>query len=303
MRKPRIDVIVEHVVSVIDIDAPPTSILVLLSQAYEAKGVADPVEAREYAEESRTVALTRLERMAEQRQADGRSSPWDFNPSDPSHLQGSCYVMELLDDAETVAAKDRLRQTWTSTSVIAGLHPLDFERLCILVLQALGATDIFLTPRRADQGIDFFGKLPVRSQLADIAGYPPVLDMLTVWLIGQAKQFSTSQVATFDLRELVGSIELARSKAYGLAGDRYPDLDLKVADPVIALFFTSGQVSREARILARRSGVLMVDGEALAHLLAHAQIGFDDDGNFDPVLFRDLVQAVDTRGDVDDAEA
>lgn len=111
-----------------------------------------------------------------------------------------------------------------------------------------------------------------------------------MWVVGQAKQFNRSQVATFDLRELVGSIQLARAKAYGLDQDRYPTLDIKVADPVIALFFTSGQVSKEARILARKSGVIAVDGELLAHLLSWARIGFDADDVFDPSLFLEEVR-------------
>jgi hypothetical protein len=99
-----------------------------------------------------------------------------------------------------------------------------------------------------------------------------------------------SQVATFDLRDLVGSIELARAKAYGLEGDRYPELDIKVVDPLIAMFFTSGVASREARILARRSGVLVVDGEVLAHILAWAGVGFDADQHFDNANFTSLIQ-------------
>ena len=290
-RRPRIDVIVQTSLTLVDSDAAPTQVLTLLAKAYEAKGV-DPVLAAEYADDQLSVALIRLQERADELQSEGRSSTWIFNPSDPTYIQGSCYVMEKLDEPETIAAKKRLHHLWKSADVISGLNPLDFERLCTLVLIEIGVSDVFLTARRADQGIDFFGRLSVRSKLAELSGYPPLLDKLTMWVIGQAKQFETSQVATFDLRELVGSIELARAKAYGLEGDRYPMLDMKVADPVIALFFTSGQVSREARILARSSGVLMIDGEAMAHLLAHANVGFHEDGTFDEKLFAAAVKEV-----------
>ena len=295
MRKPRIDSVLELVVATMAVDAGPKRVLNLLTEAYVAKGVPE-LEALEYADQSEAPAIERLQRIADERAQDGRTITWQFNPSDPSHIQGACYVMSL-DAPVVVAAKQRLKQLWESLEVISGLDPLDFERLCLVVLSLMGVHNVTLTPRRADQGIDFFGRLSVKSELASIAGYPPVLDMLTMWVVGQAKQFQTSQVATFDLRELVGSIELARAKAYGLAGDRYPHLDMKVADPVIALFFTSGQVSREARILARRSGVIAIDGELLAHLLSWGSVGFNTQQSFDRELFLEAVAEAGNGGD------
>jgi hypothetical protein len=149
MRKPRIDVVIDRLIACIEVDAPPRPITRLLRDTYVSLGV-EEVSAGEYADQVQSAALTRLENLRAEPESDGRTSTWQFNPSDGGHIQGSCYIMEALDGPEVVAAKGRRKQIWASLEVISDLDPLDFEALCRVVLDRVGVHDIELTPRRAD---------------------------------------------------------------------------------------------------------------------------------------------------------
>jgi hypothetical protein len=59
-------------------------------------------------------------------------------------------------------------------------------------------------------------------------------------MVGQAKHYQAMQSGTPDIRAVVGSIDLARGKAFGSASDKYPDLYIRVYDPVFYLFFRPG---------------------------------------------------------------
>jgi len=62
---------------------------------------------------------------------------------------------------------------------------------------------------------------------------------------------------------------LASARAFaGLDSNKYPDLQIKVADPVFMLFFTTGKISIDGWQLVRRSGIVAMDGEMLAAFLA-----------------------------------
>ncbi|MFD5975214.1 restriction endonuclease [Streptomyces bacillaris] len=181
-----------------------------------------------------------------------------------------------VDDEDTASRKRRRSITHGLASAIGQLEPTEFEKLCVIALESLGAYEVKLTPYRADQGIDFYGRLRIGSALADIAGYPPVFDKFCVWVIGQAKHFEATQVATFDLRELVGSVQLARSGEYGSVNDRYPDMKIRSCDPIFSLFMTSGTISREAWTLCRNSGVIAIDGDSFSHILSETTIELGD---------------------------
>ncbi|WP_196943069.1 restriction endonuclease [Streptomyces sclerotialus] len=230
------------------------------------------LESQMWAEEVADRALQQLVRLANQLLEDGRSTLFAFNSSDARYVQGACFVEIGVDDEDAAEQKRRRSAAHRMSSAIGRLEPAEFEKLCVIALESMGAYDIKLTPYRADQGIDFYGRLRLGSALADIAGYPPVLSKFCVWVVGQAKHFEATQVATFDLRELVGSIQLARSGEYGFSGDRYPDMKIRSCDPVFTIFMTSGTISRDAWSLCRNSGVIAIDGDSFSHILAQSDM-------------------------------
>ncbi|SMX81870.1 hypothetical protein BSP239C_01428 [Brevibacterium sp. 239c] len=99
-------------------------------------------------------------------------------------------------------------------------------------------------------------------------------------MVGQAKHYQKTKVSTPDLRELVGSVQLARAKAFADDGRALQGLDLRACDPVFYLFFTTGTITLDGYKLLKASGVVSMDGAQLAAFLADNDIGITD-GDFD----------------------
>lgn len=113
---------------------------------------------------------------------------------------------------------------------------------------------------------------------------------MDVWLVGQAKHYKATQSGTPELRELVGAIELGRAKVFGSTTSPLDGMDIRVADPVFALFITTGSISSNGWHLLKRSGVIGLDGEMVAAFLADRGVGMD--GNkFANVKFMEWLEA------------
>jgi hypothetical protein len=160
---------------------------------------------------------------------------------------------------------------------LGDLTPRKFEALCVGLLQLIGVEEPSITQYSADEGIDFYGKLHLRRAMSVDALYPSIQNQLSVWTIGQAKHYKKGDVSTFEIRDLVGAVELARGKAFGATGEKYSDLDLRVCDPIFYLFFTTGRITANTWRLLNRSGVAGMDGDMVASFLADNSIG--NDGN------------------------
>lgn len=143
----------------------------------------------------------------------------------------------------------------------------------------------FVSRRSADQGVDFFGRVPFGEIMKPSAIGSGAERQLKLWLVGQAKNYSASQVSTKDIRELVGSVNLARSKTYAGSIDPLSKLEMRTCDPVFFLFFTTGKLSKDAWSLLSKSGVVAMDGAQLAVFLADHGVGVVN-GRFDEVEFR-----------------
>lgn len=142
----------------------------------------------------------------------------------------------------------------------------------------------YVTRRSADQGVDFYGRVP----LGDILK-PKLLDSgaeknMFVWLVGQSKHYPETKVSTSEIRELAGSVEFARAKIYAGKTDPLINLTLRPCDPIIFMFFTSGKFTRDSNDLLRRSGVLSFDGLQISQFLADHGVGISA-GLFDDASF------------------
>jgi hypothetical protein len=207
-----------------------------------------------------------------------------FNSSSSYMIQGACF--EEPCDSPEVRQQKRNRLHWRSYhATLRSLNPRQFEVLCSRVLGLLGTPNPQVTPYQGDQGIDFYGQL----SFGDLVGHGPVFPVLesrlTVWLIGQAKHYLHTKVATPDIRELVGATALGRAGVFSQTGI-YPDLSIRTCDPVIMLFFTTGKISADGWRLCDRAGVVAMDGEMLAAFLADKGIAVQDgDRVFDASQF------------------
>lgn len=214
----------------------------------------------------------------------GISPRFSFNTSSGYLIQGSCFIQP--DDVVTVAESKRRRlNVWKYVDAFSVMDPLRFEKVCCGVLTLLGVQDAVTTPRSGDDGVDFFGNLALGNLQQIPLLTPNFASHLRVVVIGQAKRYTQTGAGTPELRELFGAIELAKAGVTEITDVKRSRLAVRVADPIIYLFVTSGQLSRKARELLSRSGVIGVDGSALATFLADHAIGVDAAGVFDRTIF------------------
>lgn len=201
-----------------------------------------------------------------------------LNSSSEYLIQGACFI-EPNDPPDIQAAKRNRLYYLHHLEWLRGVSPEVFECVCRGVITMIGATDAHLTPRSGDQGIDFYGKLQLRGRLGGVYALGGVDQRLSVWLIGQAKHYASIRVATPDLRELVGSVELARTRSFAGSGMGLEELQILACDPVFYLFFTTGEISRDGWDLIDKTGMIGLNGEMIAAFLADNGVGLNE-GDF-----------------------
>lgn len=256
----------------------------LIDLGIEQGWIETRAEAGEWAERVRERFLDRLRREYSAFVAVGRPCPFEFNSSSDYMLQGAAFE-EPGDSHQTREAKRRRARLPDYEGALRGLNPEEFESVCAGMLKMLGVRDPRLTPRSGDEGIDFYGYLELEQFILPGDLYPTIQKQLVAWMIGQAKRYLTTGVSTPDVRELVGSIQLAKGRAYVGTSDKYRDLVIRACDPVFYLFFTTGRLSSESWNLLAQSGVVGMDGQMVASFLADREVGVED-GEFDEDIFR-----------------
>jgi hypothetical protein len=272
--------LVHTAVSVVSAPRKTRSVLldVILSQ-----GWATGTEAEDKADLWLPRFKRRLRFTIEQSVEEGQYRSFAFNSSGDDYIQGYCFA-EPGDPPEIIEAKGKRANTLHIHQHVAGITPAAFESLSGGVLKLLGVKEPKVSRRSADQGVDFYG----RVHFGDIVK-PALLDAgaekhFYVWLVGQSKHYPESRVSTHEIRELVGSVQLARAKVFAGTTDPLEDLAAKVCDPVFYLFFTSGRFTRDSKDILSRSGVLSFNGLQIAQFLADHGVGLSG-GAFDPRAF------------------
>lgn len=265
----------------VQITSPPRPAREVLTDICVAQGwFATNSEAAEHAERWEKAFLAYLRRDLSERTSRNRLCLYDFNSSSLYMVQGSAFVEEGVDDDAVKAAKGLRANYYRYTEALKRITPGQFESMCRGMLRLLGLDDVRLTPYSGDEGLDFYGRFSIESAFKREYVLPGIHRGFSVWMIGQAKHYQQTQVATPDIRDLVGAVALAKVKAFGGSGTKYDDLDMKVCDPVFHLFFTTGTISADSWRLLERSGVLAMDGEMVAAFLADNGVAVDD-GIFD----------------------
>jgi hypothetical protein len=220
---------------------------------------------------------------------EGKYRSFTFNSATDDFVQGYCFV-EPGDPQEIIEAKTKRASTINIYEHVSEISDSDFERLSGKVLELLQVEQAHVSRRTADQGIDFFG----RVRFGDILK-PPLLHSgpeknFHVWLVGQSKHYPESRVSTQEVRELVGSVELARAKVFAGRADPLTELRARFCDPVFYLFFTSGRFTRDSKDVLSRSGVLSFNGLQIAQFLADHGVGMGGNG-FDSDRFEVWLQS------------
>lgn len=269
---------------VIDLSAPPRPAVDWLTHICVARAWHTTAsEAREAAERWETQFLSLVKAELNELHRLCRFAPYTFNSSSEYMLQGSAFI-EPQDSPKLQEEKTKRAHFNEYVTALGELTPRQFEAMCTGILGILGVEKPILTKQSGDEGIDFYGHLKLEKHLFSGNKYPGLQHQLAVWLIGQAKLYKAKQVSTFDIRELVGTVELARGAAYGSGDAKYADLKLKVCDPVFYLFFTTGHISKNSWVLLEKSGVVGMDGSMVAAFLADRGIGILNN-TFDKQVF------------------
>jgi len=270
-------------------DPPRPAVDWLVAISLEQGWFAEDSDAREKAEKWAPQFLVMLRNEVTAHRAIGRFLRFDFNSSSDYLLQG-CSFIEPRDSPEVKAAKTSRSRYEDYRVALRTLTPRQFEGLCVGLIGVLGVENPVTTSYSADEGIDFYGKLRLDRFIFPGNHFQGVQQQLTTWMIGQAKHYGETDASTFAFRELVGSVELAKGSAFGSMGEKYPDLEIRVCDPVFYLFFTTGRITANSWRLMESSGVVGMDGEMIAALLADNEVGVEN-GVFDAEILKTWVDS------------
>lgn len=201
---------------------------------------------------------------------------------------GAYHIM-ALDDVPTTRAKKNRAYVNDLHTALKNLTFSEFEKFGKRILFELGAGYAKVSPHSNDQGIDFFGKF----NFGEFHGLPKPFYKLAhdvnLLFAGQAKHYPNAALGPNIVRELIGAVSLARTKTHSKDGlDLFQDLEIRPFSPVVALLFTTGNLSSGAVHLAASAGMIAKDGKQLAAFLADQGVGIVDDpggSRFDKAQF------------------
>lgn len=284
--------IVDRLEEVIGIDGAPRRIVLTVEQELHSHFGIARLQAAELSERLEAKVATVIAERQLAAESSGLLAVLALVGASSDTVVGSCF--SFPDDEQAVAlAKGQRRSV---TSLLAGIKALNFsqfERFGARVLILLGANSAKITPHGGDQGIDFYGELNLGRYQDLPIPFMKLSHDIRLLFAGQAKHYPNSSITPGVVRELIGAIELARSKVFSKDGlILFDDLNLKSFSPVVAMLFTTGSVSSGARHLAEAAGIIVRSGEQLAVFLADHGVGMrEKDGHryFDQDAFEDWV--------------
>jgi len=174
------------------------------------------------------------------------------------------------------AEGDRVRgigSTWTRRyrifqDAINELTDDEFESLSATLLAVLGCDTVWKTPASHDQGLDAFGY----AQAFPSKTPHEVRSQCRIVYLAQAKHFSKHKVGSRDLREFVGSVELAVHKIFSTVDQKYADLEIKPFGPCIMVFTTSEEIPFTVKTIGHNAGIVVLSAQDIALTLSKARI-------------------------------
>ena len=144
---------------VIAVDSPPRLAREVLTDIIIQNGWFSGNEAVDRADYWLIRFIKRAEFIIRSNREAGSYVSFTFNSSGSDYLQGSCYP-EPTDPEDVVKAKLRRSQTYYIYEHCRSLKPAQIEQLCGRILELLKVEKPFVSRQSADQGIDFFGRVP-----------------------------------------------------------------------------------------------------------------------------------------------
>ena len=178
-----------------DLQAGPDAIEVHVATLLVKTGVPQAT-AQQVAAGNAKKILQRLKNIHTSYAGIGRPLRYAFNDVNTDLIQGTCWIGST-DSAESIAAKNKRLHSEIYSPLLEQITYQEFEVLCAKVLGILGVLDPVVTSATRDDGVDFLGKISLRSSKAVFGVVTPTIEQqLHVWLVGQAKHFQRGQVGS-----------------------------------------------------------------------------------------------------------
>jgi len=185
--------ITEIILSELALDAPPEALEDVIHKIVSRRtewGLIPEEKAALWTADVKKRLTVHLEKIY----AQAKQPRFAFNSSSEYKIQGACFI-EPCDHYE-VKEQKRRRLRWKDYyDYLKNVTPDVFEMICTRILGLLAVPNPILTPYRADQGIDFFGKMSI----GDLTGHGPLFPVfetdLIFWLVGQAKHYPDSKIS------------------------------------------------------------------------------------------------------------
>lgn len=279
--------ICQEVCSRVKIEDPPILLIDLVIQiVLDLLLYADDESADEVGEQLTPLVSARLIDATREAERKNRILPFELHGFEFEYIRGSSFPDQSLNSDHQLVRRRRAKHN-DVLKELQNLNWREFEIVCMKVLQMLGCSDPRVTSRSDDGGIDFFGKLSLKGRLDNLSPLGGFDQRMTLWMIGQAKFYRAINTVGPDVvRELVGSVELARTKG---TSHVWNGLEVRAFEPIVILIFTTGEFSNKAMELLRDSGVLYMDGGDLAVFLTDNGVGITDGAGFTRDEFRRLL--------------
>jgi hypothetical protein len=136
----------------------------------------------------------------------------------------------------------------------------NFEIICsILFEKLLGSVTVEHRLQSRDGGIDFYGNFTSKSCLIQDQVMTDFLDV-NAWYIGQAKYYKfENKISTAYLRELIGTVELAKHNIWATTKGHNHFDDIKHFDHIVPIFLTNSYFSRDSYRIANQFNIKLFD--------------------------------------------
>jgi len=144
----------------------------------------------------------------------------------------------------------------------------DFEALSARVLGVLGCDEVWFTPASHDQGLDSFGYSIAfrRSNPREIHAQCRMV------FLAQAKHYKKYKIGSRDIREFVGSAELAVHKIFSTVDQRYAALRIKPFGPTVMVFMTTQEIPRTVKTMGQNFGIVVLSAQDIGNALSKAGV-------------------------------
>lgn len=273
MKKVRPLEMLDRVKDVLTFDSPPTRLLHLLESQLATHFQLSQLEAAEQSSSLEPRVAAHIEKAISKSEEMGVAFSLLLVGSEGSRMVcGSAYIFPT-DSPLDRSLKTNRSKTSQLMQAMMDLTPEQFERFGSCVLKLLGAQTFHVTQQSGDQGIDFYGVLRLGQLLQAPEKFFHLSHKLELRFAGQAKHYPRTVVGTAVVRELAGAVSLARYKAFSSEVDMFEDLGLLPFNPLVLLLFTTGRLSKGARELSEKAGILSYSGDQLAAFLADCGVG------------------------------